>query len=244
MKKTIKKSACSVALVCAALATPAWAADDAQSASDAQRQNPVPPSTTDSQRRDSSSSSSSSTSGASDYQHQTGTSTSTSGRQSQYDTTGTTAGEHRQVGSPSNINKASTLVGMEVRNQADEKLGKIDDIVLDLESGRVSYAVLNTGGLFRSKMVAVPSNAFTISADQKYLILHADKSRLETAKGFEKDNWPSVSNPEWGADTFWDKNPSSSTDRWSTGSDRLNTTPSDQRSQQPSSSDPLTNERK
>jgi sporulation protein YlmC with PRC-barrel domain len=113
----------------------------------------------------------------------------------------------RQSGSPTNINKASSLIGMEVRNQSDEKLGKIEDIVLDLNSGKISYAVLNAGGPFRSKLVAVPVNAFTAGPDQKHLLLNADKAKLEAAKGFDKNTWPSVSNPDWGADTFLDKPP-------------------------------------
>jgi hypothetical protein len=113
----------------------------------------------------------------------------------------------RQSGSPTNINKASALIGMEVRNQSDEKLGKIEDIVLDLNSGRISYAVLNAGGPFRSKLVAVPVNAFTPGADQKHLLLNADKAKLEAAKGFDKNAWPSVSNPDWGADTFLENPP-------------------------------------
>jgi sporulation protein YlmC with PRC-barrel domain len=111
----------------------------------------------------------------------------------------------RQSASPNNINKASSLVGMEVRNQSDEKLGKIEDLVLDLNSGRISYAVLNAGTAFRSKLVAVPVSAFTASSDQKHLLLNADKAKLEAAKGFDKNMWPSVSNPDWGADTFLDK---------------------------------------
>lgn len=113
----------------------------------------------------------------------------------------------RQSNSPTNINKATSLIGMEVRNQSDEKLGKIEDIVVDLNSGRISYAVLNAGGPFRSKLVAVPASAFTAGADQKHLLLNADKTKLEAAKGFDKNAWPSVSNPDWGADTFLENPP-------------------------------------
>ena len=110
------------------------------------------------------------------------------------------------VSPPARFNKASCLVGMDVRNHKNERLGEIKDVVIDLKSERVAYAVLGTGGLLhRPKLVAVPLNAFTASADDRYLILRADKSKLEMATGIERDNWPAVNNPSWGAETFWEQ---------------------------------------
>jgi sporulation protein YlmC with PRC-barrel domain len=109
-------------------------------------------------------------------------------------------------GQPARFNKASGIVGMDVRNHRDERLGEIKDVVFDLQTERVAYAVLGTGGLLnRQKLVAVPLNAFTVSMDHRYLILRAEKSKLETASGIERDSWPSVSNPIWGAEPFWEK---------------------------------------
>ena len=105
---------------------------------------------------------------------------------------------------PAKFNKASGIVGMTVRNQMDERLGTIKDVVFDLKSERVAYAVISTG-LLRQKNLAVPLSAFTASADNKYLILCAEKSKLETAIGIERDNWPSVVSPSWGAEPFWEK---------------------------------------
>jgi sporulation protein YlmC with PRC-barrel domain len=111
---------------------------------------------------------------------------------------------------PTAINRASGVVGMDVRNQNGEHLGHIKDIVFDLNSERVSYAVLTTApkGLpfVNEKLLAVPLNAFTPGPDNKYLILRADKSQIETASGIQSSNWPSVSNPSWGAQPFWQNN--------------------------------------
>jgi len=78
---------------------------------------------------------------------------------------------------PAKFNKASGIVGMTVRNQMDERLGTIKDVVFDLKSERVAYAVISTG-LLRQKNLAVPLSAFTASADNKYLILCAEKSKF------------------------------------------------------------------
>jgi sporulation protein YlmC with PRC-barrel domain len=111
---------------------------------------------------------------------------------------------------PTAANRASGVVGMDVRNQNGEHLGHIKDIVFDLNSERVSYAVLTTApkGLpfVNEKLLAVPLNAFTPGPDNKYLILRADKSQIETASGIQNNNWPSVNNPSWGAQPFWQNN--------------------------------------
>src|SRR3954470_18955031 len=54
--------------------------------------------------------------------------------------------EHEADKKVSDYNKASKLRGMEVKNKQNEKIGKISDLVVDLESGRIAYAVLSTGG--------------------------------------------------------------------------------------------------
>ena len=111
------------------------------------------------------------------------------------------------TGTPTKVNKATSLIGMEVRNHQDEKLGTIKDFVVDLNSGRVSYVVFDSGGLLKTKLFAVPLNAFRASSDQNHLVLNADKKKMETAKGIDQDMWPNVSNPVWGAETFWEQPP-------------------------------------
>ena len=103
------------------------------------------------------------------------------------------------------INKASELIGMDVKNQQGEKLGDIKDVVLDFSGERVGYVVLSAdpGALQAEKLHAVPLKAFQPSADGDSLILNADKQKLASAQGFSKDSWPNPSNPSWGAQPFW-----------------------------------------
>src|SRR5689334_5473129 len=42
--------------------------------------------------------------------------------------------------------KASKVIGMAVENPQNEKLGKVDDLAVDLQSGRIVEAVLSVGG--------------------------------------------------------------------------------------------------
>ena len=125
-----------------------------------------------------------------------------------YDTTRERSADVKSnEGPPTRINKARGILGMDVRNQNDEHLGHIKDFVIDWKTEQVSYAVISTapkaalgaGG----KLLAVPLAALTPSADHKYLILNADKSKVQAASGFSWANWPNVGNPSWGAQPFW-----------------------------------------
>jgi sporulation protein YlmC with PRC-barrel domain len=110
-------------------------------------------------------------------------------------------------GMPARFNRASGIIGMDVRNQAAEHLGRIKELVFDLQTERMSYAVISTRpkGIFTpsEKLLAVPSNALTASADGKHLILNAEKSKVKTAIGFKRDHWPAVDNPVWDVEPFW-----------------------------------------
>ncbi|HWC96352.1 MAG TPA: PRC-barrel domain-containing protein [Candidatus Sulfopaludibacter sp.] len=99
---------------------------------------------------------------------------------------------------------ASSLSGDSVRNAAGEDLGKVDELMIDIQSGKVAYAVLSFGGVLGmgNKLFAVPWNALTVDEDQKCFILNVDRATLENAPGFDKDNWPDMSDPSWGSQIF------------------------------------------
>ena len=91
-------------------------------------------------------------------------------------------------------NKASKIIGMEVRNLQNERVGKVKDLAIDTHTGRVAYAVLSAGGGFfgGGKNVAVPLDALTPQPGQKHFVIDAEKDRLASAAGFADDAWPSI----------------------------------------------------
>ena len=99
---------------------------------------------------------------------------------------------------------ASTLAGDKVRNSAGEDLGKVDEIMIDIPSGKIAYAVLSFGGILRmgNKLFAVPWNALKVDEDEKCFILDMDKKTLENAPGFDKDQWPDMADTGWGTEVF------------------------------------------
>jgi sporulation protein YlmC with PRC-barrel domain len=99
---------------------------------------------------------------------------------------------------------ASTLKGDKVINLQGENLGDIQEIMIDLERGRVAYAVLSFGGFLGlgDKLFAIPWEALTIDMAEKRFVLNVDKELLKRAPGFDKDRWPDMTDPAWGAELY------------------------------------------
>jgi sporulation protein YlmC with PRC-barrel domain len=99
---------------------------------------------------------------------------------------------------------AGTLKGDKVVNLQDEDLGKIEDLMIDLERGRIAYAVLSFGGFLGmgDKLFAIPWDALTVDTGNKRLVLNVDKELLKRAPGFDKNHWPDMTDPAWGAELY------------------------------------------
>lgn len=94
---------------------------------------------------------------------------------------------------------ADTLIGNDVYNEADEDLGDIKEIMLDMSTGRVAYAVLSFGGVLGmgEKLFAVPWDALKLDTVNERFTLNVDKDRLDSAPGFDKDRWPDMADQTW-----------------------------------------------
>jgi sporulation protein YlmC with PRC-barrel domain len=99
---------------------------------------------------------------------------------------------------------ASTLKGDKVVNHQGDDLGKIEEIMIDLDHGRVAYAVLSFGGFLGlgDKLFAIPWQAFAVDTAQKRLVLNANREILEKAPGFDKTNWPDMADLAWGSNLY------------------------------------------
>jgi len=97
------------------------------------------------------------------------------------------------------IMAADTLEGDTVVNAAGEDLGEIKDIMIDVPSGRVAYAVLSFGGFLGigDKLFAIPWQALQLDPENHRFVLDVDKERLRAAPGFDKDHWPSMADERW-----------------------------------------------
>jgi sporulation protein YlmC with PRC-barrel domain len=97
--------------------------------------------------------------------------------------------------------RASTIKGMDVFNLEGDHVGKIDELVIDIEKGQVVYAALSVGGFLGvgDKLFAIPWREFTMEVDEKDKFFRVDvtKEKLKAAEGFDKDTWPNVADPNW-----------------------------------------------
>jgi sporulation protein YlmC with PRC-barrel domain len=102
---------------------------------------------------------------------------------------------------------ADTLLGNDVYNKDDQDLGDIKELMIDMASGRIAYAVLSFGGLLGmgDKLFAVPWAALTLDTVNKRFTLNISKEVLKGAPGFDQKHWPSMSDKAWasGVHTFY-----------------------------------------
>ena len=105
-----------------------------------------------------------------------------------------------EVSKPPKVLTASILKGDKVTNTKGEDLGTVEEIMLDLEHGRIAYVVLSFGRVNwmpNDKLFAVPWDALSISFHDKKFILNVSKETLKSAPGFNRNKWPEVADFSW-----------------------------------------------
>ena len=114
----------------------------------------------------------------------------------------TSAGPDSRHGPGPHLMGADTLIGNDVYNKNSDDLGDITEIMLDMRSGRVAYAVLSFGGFLGmgDKLFAVPWAALKLDTVNKRFVLDVSKERLESAPGFDKAHWPDMADAAWQKD--------------------------------------------
>jgi len=87
--------------------------------------------------------------------------------------------------------RGKDIVGLEVRNDQDEKLGKVDDLIVDIGAQRVTGLLVGVGGVLGvgDKPVMVPLSSFHYDADRKVLHLNSTKDSLKAAPRFDIGSW-------------------------------------------------------
>jgi sporulation protein YlmC with PRC-barrel domain len=103
-----------------------------------------------------------------------------------------------QLTSVSGMNRASELIGMDVKNGQNESIGEIKDLVIDLESGQMAYAVMETDIVgMEDKSLPIPPGALTQSAEEDTLILDLDQAKLKQAPSIDLKNLSNDSDMKW-----------------------------------------------
>ena len=107
------------------------------------------------------------------------------------------AGENKMWSRLGYPQRASKLTGTWVKNLQDEKLGKVESLMVDLSAGRLVAVIISSGGFLGlgDELSAVPPTALHYNTDRSILQLDASKEALTSAPHFKSDQWPDVGQP-------------------------------------------------
>lgn len=103
--------------------------------------------------------------------------------------------------------RLGNVIGKPVRDAQGQRLGTVEDIVLNSQGDSISYAVLSYGGFLGlgDKLFAVPWSEFSAHPTRDAYTLDVRREYLRDAPGFPKDNWPDMVDEDWAqrVETFY-----------------------------------------
>jgi sporulation protein YlmC with PRC-barrel domain len=87
--------------------------------------------------------------------------------------------------------KASDIIGITVKNYQNEKLGKVADIAVDVESGRIVQVIISSGGFLGmgNSLTPVPPGALHHDFGQKILHLDTSMEKFNAAPKCDTAKW-------------------------------------------------------
>ncbi len=88
--------------------------------------------------------------------------------------------------------RASELIGKKVTGMDGRPLGEVEDVAIDVRSGRMPHVILSFGGVadLGDKLFVFPANAFRRDENRERLRLDVERWQLKQSKGFDRGNWP------------------------------------------------------
>lgn len=99
---------------------------------------------------------------------------------------------------------AKSIIGDKVYNDKNEHMGKIEDIMIDITTGKIEYVVIEFGGFLTigEKYFAIPFNLLKVDPARKAFLFNQPKEMLEKAPGFDINHWPETN--FHAEETYWD----------------------------------------
>jgi len=90
--------------------------------------------------------------------------------------------------------RAEEILSKPIMNAQGEKAGKLDNLVVDLDSGRVLYAIVTLGGIITGESILVPPGVLTTSSGGANLTFNADNSSLTNAPRWKRSEKTEMGN--------------------------------------------------
>ena len=100
--------------------------------------------------------------------------------------------EGKHPNNPLRFLTATSIVGDKVHNDKGDHLGKIEDLMVDLSTGKIEYVVIKFGGFITigEKYFAIPFNLLKVDSANKMFLFNESREKLEKAPGFDMNHWP------------------------------------------------------
>jgi sporulation protein YlmC with PRC-barrel domain len=103
----------------------------------------------------------------------------------------------------------SEFLGFEVRNPVGRRLGRVRDLMIDLDTASVDYVVFSfeeLPGVDGDRRYPIPFQALELEVPFSGIVLDAEPARVRQAPAFAEDQWPALVDPaRWAeqARGFW-----------------------------------------
>lgn len=104
--------------------------------------------------------------------------------------------------------RADILIGSDIRNLKDERLGEIEDLVLNPKERNILYVLVSRGGAlgFGEKLVAIRWSDLRATADHELYLLDVPAQVLKDAPEVDRHNFEKTVTPDWQRtlSAYWD----------------------------------------
>jgi sporulation protein YlmC with PRC-barrel domain len=99
---------------------------------------------------------------------------------------------------------ASDLIGKQVVTPQNEDVGKISDLLVDMNSSKVALAIISTGTLLKpaDTRYAVATEKLSAGTEKNKIVLNVDRNTLEKAELFDAERWQASGTTSGSAGVF------------------------------------------
>lgn len=102
---------------------------------------------------------------------------------------------------------ATSIIGDKVENLEGEDLGKIDNIMINVQNGEIEYVVLEFGSFLGmgGKLFAIPYKHFYLNSGKGCFVMNRDRDSFRNMPGFDKNHWPDTNDHIYygDVDSYW-----------------------------------------
>jgi sporulation protein YlmC with PRC-barrel domain len=94
--------------------------------------------------------------------------------------------------------KASRILGREITDIQNKKIGTVRDLAVDVRNGRIVEVIVGTGGFLgiQERETAVPPEEFSWDAEGKKVVCRLDREELRNVPIFDLAHWEASVRPE------------------------------------------------